>query len=596
MSARVETFGLLRAAGMPGEKSTPRSTIARDTNDTLPSEPALDGTTQFREVMSQQSSLNDGYDSSKDESDGSPENSASDTNAIDSRPASPTSVHSPSHYTNGRSDSSRLSSGPPMQMGHPLFGRSSWTNPVAAGYLTPPTSFTQVPAQPREAGDETQPETQAANASRRAERTGSSLALVAAEKGSSVGFSYSTNGDSDPTSPNAPDDTQRASNDANGDTRTESPAANASPAPAPASDLPKFSSIHAPMPEVAETADSGTVTAAALLPKDVESENNRSATASRAPSRRTADQPAAPSAQSSTTDSTIASDLIPTAPAPPAADPNGLKNDTTRDQANARHAGDSTQETTESDSGASSPVSPAPIAFEATLSSTQAAPESAQGAASHSAPAIQSGSKQSFTTDEPQSEAAGFPVQTEAVLKASVIPPAATQTYTPQAGQPQISRNASGQTEAPIAEQMQPMIEPATVPSSRHSISVNVPGVGDDAPVNLRFVERGGDVHLTVRTWDADMAQNLRSGLGELSDRLTHSGIHLAPSIAPGADQAPRKENQDSSNDSRRQAPDAQEQDTRRDRRNPRGSDPSPWMQAWNESAGRNNLSKEQNA
>jgi hypothetical protein len=71
--------------------------------------------------------------------------------------------------------------------------------------------------------------------------------------------------------------------------------------------------------------------------------------------------------------------------------------------------------------------------------------------------------------------------------------------------------------------------------------------------VNVRVSERGGEVQITVRTSDNDMAQSLRQHLPELSDKLTQTGIHAdlwqpstAQSAASGqdADSAPGRDAQ----------------------------------------------------
>jgi flagellar hook-length control protein FliK len=54
--------------------------------------------------------------------------------------------------------------------------------------------------------------------------------------------------------------------------------------------------------------------------------------------------------------------------------------------------------------------------------------------------------------------------------------------------------------------------------------------------VNVRVSQRAGDVQVTVRTGDTDLAQTLRQHLPELSDRLAQTGVHadLWRPSAPG--------------------------------------------------------------
>ena len=57
---------------------------------------------------------------------------------------------------------------------------------------------------------------------------------------------------------------------------------------------------------------------------------------------------------------------------------------------------------------------------------------------------------------------------------------------------------------------------PAAQPTSSRDITVRIP---DDTErgTNVRFVERGSEVHVSVRTGDSELAQMLRGGLGDLT-------------------------------------------------------------------------------
>jgi len=64
---------------------------------------------------------------------------------------------------------------------------------------------------------------------------------------------------------------------------------------------------------------------------------------------------------------------------------------------------------------------------------------------------------------------------------------------------------------------------PRAVPASPSDITVRIP---DSARgTDVRFVERAGEVHVSVRTSDSGMAQTLRSGLNDFAARLEHGGI-----------------------------------------------------------------------
>lgn len=79
----------------------------------------------------------------------------------------------------------------------------------------------------------------------------------------------------------------------------------------------------------------------------------------------------------------------------------------------------------------------------------------------------------------------------------------------------------------PATARLGESIEPSTVPKSPQAsnadITVRIADAGRGA--DLRFVERGGEVHVSVRTSDAEMAQTLRGGLNDLASRLEHGGI-----------------------------------------------------------------------
>lgn len=67
--------------------------------------------------------------------------------------------------------------------------------------------------------------------------------------------------------------------------------------------------------------------------------------------------------------------------------------------------------------------------------------------------------------------------------------------------------------------------EPAQTPSVRpQNIDLKIAGA-DNSQVDVRVSQRAGDVQVTVRTPDGDLAQSLRQHLPELSDRLSQAGV-----------------------------------------------------------------------
>jgi hypothetical protein len=64
---------------------------------------------------------------------------------------------------------------------------------------------------------------------------------------------------------------------------------------------------------------------------------------------------------------------------------------------------------------------------------------------------------------------------------------------------------------------------PAAPPTSSHDIRVQVPD-NNGGSTQVRFVESGGEVRVSVRTADAALAQNLRTHLNDLTQRLSDGG------------------------------------------------------------------------
>jgi len=89
---------------------------------------------------------------------------------------------------------------------------------------------------------------------------------------------------------------------------------------------------------------------------------------------------------------------------------------------------------------------------------------------------------------------------------------------------------------------------------------------------DVRFVERAGQVHVSVRTGDAEFARTLRSGLNDLMTRLDHAGIR-AEMARPGSDASSFK------NDSRSSSDQQNSSGSRRDQkeRQPNGNQQN-WM------------------
>jgi hypothetical protein len=101
----------------------------------------------------------------------------------------------------------------------------------------------------------------------------------------------------------------------------------------------------------------------------------------------------------------------------------------------------------------------------------------------------------------------------------SASAPVAAQSQTTSGAAPKTS------TESPAPAPMERVLEPPTPPSgSNRDITVRVSD-GAEKPTDVRFVERNGEVHVSVRSADTEMAQSLRSGLNDLAGKLESAGI-----------------------------------------------------------------------
>jgi len=106
-------------------------------------------------------------------------------------------------------------------------------------------------------------------------------------------------------------------------------------------------------------------------------------------------------------------------------------------------------------------------------------------------------------------------------------------------------------SEAPPAklsptERMEQSIEqPKTPSSSSRDITIRVPAATERG-ASVRFVDRGGEIRVSVRTADTELAQTLRGGLSDFVGRLDHSGIR-AEVWRPAAIATPQSDAQNDS-------------------------------------------------
>lgn len=95
--------------------------------------------------------------------------------------------------------------------------------------------------------------------------------------------------------------------------------------------------------------------------------------------------------------------------------------------------------------------------------------------------------------------------------------------------QPQNPRHTSSAPTTPSSEP-----DPPPGQRSTREISLRIPGT-DSQPVDLRVTERGGKVQVSVRTPDSNLAEAMRSNLGDLVGRLEQRGFATEAWFPPRA-------------------------------------------------------------
>jgi hypothetical protein len=215
--------------------------------------------------------------------------------------------------------------------------------------------------------------------------------------------------------------------------------------------------------------------------------------------------------------------------------------------------------TTQDDTGSSDP-----IAFEAKISSLAAADNFNENTAPHAN--SQADRVESVDGDH-----------TAAETKPESLSPGASAAMVSFSGTPSgdTKRPTSTAPEMPITAQLDRLLESERPAESNQVISVNLTGT-TDGPVSVRFVERSGEVHVTVRTADPVLAQDFRSGFSDLSGGLEHAGFRAEVSSQSGTDPSLGRDSEqaspDSRNSGRQNQPQREPEDAPPDRRNPHTS------------------------
>jgi hypothetical protein len=203
------------------------------------------------------------------------------------------------------------------------------------------------------------------------------------------------------------------------------------------------------------------------------------------------------------------------------------------------------------------PSSPAPLAFAARMAAAPqnadqpipgnpSQPPAASGPLTPARIPLRYAPTAQILPGNPDKQGQGFRRDADAVIdsaprtntRTDVIPPRVE--TAPQAAPPSSGPAAPPQP-GPIARQ-EPIVDPPAAPrSSAHNFSVRLPD-NNGGSTQVRFVESGGEVRVSVRTADEGLAQNLRTHLNDLSQRLAEGGIP-AEIWKPAADSASSQNN-----------------------------------------------------
>jgi hypothetical protein len=175
----------------------------------------------------------------------------------------------------------------------------------------------------------------------------------------------------------------------------------------------------------------------------------------------------------------------------------------------------------------------------------------------------------------PDSPAASVPSAPAKELRrvdlADAPPAAAPRTETSRAGAWVLSEGparAASQPAAETASRLPERLEATPIPAEEAAPKAAAPlkdllvqvGQSSQESVELRVVEREGELHVAVRTGDADLAHGLRQGLPELVDHLDQGGFRAEAWRPSGVVSAPEPSSQTQSRSSESRNADSQSQ------------------------------------
>lgn len=159
------------------------------------------------------------------------------------------------------------------------------------------------------------------------------------------------------------------------------------------------------------------------------------------------------------------------------------------------------------------------------------------------------------------------------------------ETYTPHTAPATRVEHASPLNIVNASARLEQVIETRSVPTqSASDIIVRI--ADSERGTDVRFVERAGEVHVSVRTSDSTMAQTLRGGLSDFTSRLEQGGIK-AEMWRPGSENSNNSSSQDQTGrkgdqrNAQREREAMAQEDANRDSKKPK------WVEAMELSIGR---------
>ncbi len=157
------------------------------------------------------------------------------------------------------------------------------------------------------------------------------------------------------------------------------------------------------------------------------------------------------------------------------------------------------------------------------------------------------------------------------------VPDQELNTQVAETAQPDPRPQAGHHTQAPQSvehpSEIAPAEAPRVQPTNSKEITVRIADLHERA-TDVRFVERAGQVHVTVRTADAEFGRTIRSGVNDLITRLDHSGIRAELASESSNFKNDSRSSEDSQNESR------QQQERRQQRK------PQEWLEEFENQGG----------